>query len=43
MPASRVLDDLLPRRSGPLPRVAVIGAGMSGLALARVLAGAGFG
>ncbi|NOK11184.1 NAD(P)/FAD-dependent oxidoreductase [Corallococcus exercitus] len=42
MPASRVLDDLLPRRSGPLPRVAVIGAGMSGLALARVLTGAGF-
>ncbi|WP_244227118.1 NAD(P)/FAD-dependent oxidoreductase [Corallococcus aberystwythensis] len=31
------------RRSGPLPRVAVIGAGMSGLALARVLTGAGFG
>ncbi|MBN8231358.1 FAD-dependent oxidoreductase [Corallococcus macrosporus] len=43
MPASRVLDDLLPRRSGPLPRVVVIGAGMSGLALARVLTGAGFG
>ncbi|GMT96531.1 hypothetical protein KH5H1_06500 [Corallococcus caeni] len=43
MPASRILDDLLPRRSGPLPRVAVIGAGMSGLALARVLTGAGFG
>ncbi|WP_253899897.1 NAD(P)/FAD-dependent oxidoreductase [Corallococcus carmarthensis] len=33
----------MPRRSGPLPRVAVIGAGMSGLALARVLTGAGFG
>ncbi|QAT86920.1 FAD dependent oxidoreductase [Corallococcus coralloides] len=43
MPASRVLDELLPHRSGPLPRVAVIGAGMSGLALARVLTGAGFG
>ncbi|WP_199727842.1 NAD(P)/FAD-dependent oxidoreductase [Corallococcus sp. CA049B] len=43
MPASRVLDELLPRRSGPLPRVAVIGAGMSGLVLARMLTGAGFG
>ncbi|RKH42983.1 FAD-dependent oxidoreductase [Corallococcus sp. AB050B] len=43
MPASRILDELLPRRSAPLPRVAVIGAGMSGLTLARVLTGAGFG
>lgn len=43
MPASRVLDELLPHRSGPLPRVAIIGAGMSGLVLARVLTGAGFG
>ncbi|MCY1045143.1 FAD-dependent oxidoreductase [Corallococcus sp. bb12-1] len=42
MPASRALDDLLPRRGGPLPRVAVIGAGVSGLTLARVLTGAGF-
>lgn len=45
MPASRVprvLDDLLPHRGGPLPRVAVIGAGVSGLTLARVLTGAGF-
>ncbi|RKG98627.1 FAD-dependent oxidoreductase, partial [Corallococcus sp. CA053C] len=45
MPASRVLrvlDDLLPHRAGPLPRVAVIGAGVSGLTLARVLTGAGF-
>ncbi|MCY1034115.1 FAD-dependent oxidoreductase [Corallococcus sp. BB11-1] len=42
MPASRVLDDLLPRPGGPLPRVAVIGAGVSGLVLARMLTGAGF-
>jgi renalase len=41
MPASRVLDALLPRRAGPLPRVAVIGAGLSGLVLARMLSGAG--
>ncbi|WP_244222476.1 NAD(P)/FAD-dependent oxidoreductase, partial [Corallococcus praedator] len=32
----------MPRRDGPLPRVAVIGAGVSGLTLARVLTGAGF-
>ncbi|MCP3144727.1 NAD(P)/FAD-dependent oxidoreductase [Pyxidicoccus xibeiensis] len=36
------LDTLLPKRSGPRPRVAVIGAGISGVALARALHSAGY-
>lgn len=36
------LDDLLPKRAGPRPGVAVIGAGLAGVTAARALASAGF-
>lgn len=36
------LDDLLPKRTGPLPGVAVIGAGLAGVTAARALRAAGY-
>jgi predicted NAD/FAD-dependent oxidoreductase len=36
------LDDLLPKRTGPRPSLAVIGAGLSGVAAARALSAAGY-
>jgi hypothetical protein len=36
------LEDLLPKRTGPSPKVAVIGAGLSGVTLARALRAAGY-
>lgn len=36
------LDDLLPKRPGPRPSVAVIGAGLSGVTAARALRAAGY-
>lgn len=40
-PSATPLDDLLPKRSGPGPRVAVIGAGLAGVSAARALSAAG--
>jgi renalase len=42
MPRPSPLDDLIPKRTGPLPTVAVIGAGLSGVTAGRALHAAGW-